>query len=117
MMNNEDKILSMLETMQTSINDLKQGQTKLEQGQAKLEQGQAKLEQDVQELKELKQDVRFVKDVMLRMEHDHGQMLKALSAGYQANYDLYECHDVKISDLENITERHDVEISALKMAK
>jgi len=43
--NNEEKILAMLENMQGDIQSLKQGQAKLEQGQAKLEQRQAELGQ------------------------------------------------------------------------
>jgi len=78
-MNNEDKILSILETlvikvdkleqnqtrMQSDVKDIKQsqsmlerGQIKLEQGQFKLEQGQAGLEQDVAEIKADVKDVK-----------------------------------------------------------
>jgi len=63
-MNNEDKILSMLENltasvklMQGDISELKQGQAKLEQGQAKLEQGQAKLEQGFAKLEKGQSDL------------------------------------------------------------
>ena len=40
-MKNEEKILSILEFMQSDIKSLKDGQANLEQGQANLEQGQA----------------------------------------------------------------------------
>ncbi|MFZ7104303.1 MAG: hypothetical protein ACOWWO_16830 [Peptococcaceae bacterium] len=51
-MNNEEKILSMLENLTSTVSTLVTKVDKLEQGQAKLEQGQAKLERDLKEVKE-----------------------------------------------------------------
>ncbi len=50
-MNNEEKILSILEIIQEDVSQLKAGQAKLEAGQAKLEAGQARLEGDITQLK------------------------------------------------------------------
>ena len=56
-MNNEEKILSALETLTATViqmdgrlDKLEQGQAKLEQGQAKLEQGQARLEAKIKDI-------------------------------------------------------------------
>ena len=57
-MNNEEKILSMLETIVADISVLKEGQAKLEEGQAKLEESQAKLEEGLDEVKQEIRDVQ-----------------------------------------------------------
>ena len=57
-MNNEEKILSLLETVVADVADLKQGQAKLEQGQAETNQRLDNLEKDV---KVIKEDVRFTR--------------------------------------------------------
>lgn len=79
-MNNEDRILSLLEKLVSEVTELKAGQAKLEAGQAKLEASQAKLEAGQAELEagqaELKGDI-------FRIEHTHGQKLDALFDGYK----------------------------------
>ena len=57
-MNNEEKILSILEAMQGDISELKAGQAKLEAGQAKLEAGQKQIRKDIHDIRfELKEGV------------------------------------------------------------
>ena len=50
-MSNEEKILSMLETLVSDVSELKQGQAKLEQGQEELKHEVSKLKQGQTELK------------------------------------------------------------------
>ena len=57
-MDNEEKILAVLEKMDARLDKLEQGQTKLEQGQAKLTQGQAKLGQAQAKLEQGQADLR-----------------------------------------------------------
>lgn len=57
-MNNEEKILALLETMQSDIADLKAGQAKLETGLAQLEAGQKRIRKDISAMQvELKSGV------------------------------------------------------------
>ena len=51
-MNNEDKILSLLEVIVTKVDTLEQGLTRVEQSQTKLEQSQARLEQNQAKLEQ-----------------------------------------------------------------
>jgi len=78
-MSNEDKILTILEQIQSEqkqtnqrLGKLEAGQSKLEAGQAKLEAGQANLEESVDRLHG---SVAFI-------ENDHGKKLGALLDGY-----------------------------------
>ena len=93
-MNNEERILSILEQMQTDISGLKEGQaetnqrlTKLEQGQAMLEQGQAMLEQGQSRLET---EVAEIKERVILIENDHGKRLGAIYDGYMLLHDKLE---------------------------
>jgi len=86
-MNNEERILTLLD-------ELKIGQARLEAGQAKLEgdvsaliYGQAKLEGDVSALiigqEKLESDLASINKTVTRIENEHGDKLDALFDGYQ----------------------------------
>ena len=92
-MNNEEKILSILEQLQ--------------QGQAKLEQGQAKLEQDV----------TFIRQTVAKIEYDHGQKLNLLFEGNAMNLEKGTQLAERLYALEKIVARHDSEIIALKASR
>ena len=114
-MNNEDRILLMLEKqsilleqMQGDISDLKQGQAetnqrldkletkvgKLEQGQAKLEQGQAKLEQGQAKLEQgqakLEKETTRIRQSVAQIEVSYGEKLGLLMDGQNLIYDKLE---------------------------
>ncbi|MDR1631237.1 MAG: hypothetical protein LBS36_13650 [Oscillospiraceae bacterium] len=80
-MNNEEKILFVLENLTAKVDKLEAGQAKLEAGQAKLEAGQAKLEAKVDRL-EQKNNQRFdtleqsVKDIDTKLETYSREILK-----------------------------------------
>ena len=122
--NNEEKILSLLETvvvkmdkLETDVSDLKQGQARLEadvtglkQGQAKLEEGQARLSADVSLLKE---DMTFVKDRVTIIEVEHGENLAALGDGYKMLYDISKDVRGDIASMHNKLDEHNAYINAL----
>lgn len=86
-MTNEEKILSLLESMQAEqrktnerLERLESGQsimnerlTAMEDSQARLESGQLKIESDLE----------FVRSSVVRIEQEHGKKLDALFDGYQ----------------------------------
>ena len=108
------QILNKLDNLVQGQSKLEQGQSKLEQGQSKLEQGQSKLEQG--QLK-LEQEVQSLKEITLRMEHDHGEKLQALFDGYAGNYEKIEQYEPRIAKLEAIVERLSIELRFLKASK
>ena len=106
-MNNEEKILTVLErqgailedlsatvgTLAVKVGKLEQGQAKLEQGQAKLEQGQAKLEQGQAKLEQsqakleqgqvaMQTDITEIKERVILMEQDNKKDHGAFYDGY-----------------------------------
>ena len=118
-MNNEERILSILESMQGNIEAM-QGDvsaingrlSKLDERVSKLEEGQARLEYEV----------GFVRSVSLRMEINHGQKLAALFDGYAANEDKPDEHTAilerledKIDRLDTVTGVHDLQLKRLSV--
>ena len=80
-MNNEEKILAILETMQADISDLKETQSSMQA-----------------DINGLREDVDSVKNAVLLMENVHGEKLDALFDGYNQVYDVaknIEHHIVK----------------------
>jgi len=92
-MNNEDKILTMLGT---------------------LVEGQLKTDKRLDNL-----EGRFdnLENILLRMEHDHGQKLQMLLDSHNANLKSHNILENRVTKLEAVTEKHSVEITALKLAK
>jgi hypothetical protein len=64
-MNNEEKILQMLEIIVADINDLKKGQASLEKRPIVLEKGQKQLQSDVSSIK---RDLKAVWSDILRID-------------------------------------------------
>lgn len=107
-MNNEEKILSLLETLASDmcavksdivgmksdisvlkfdvaiqkggIGSLKAEQAKLAASQARIEEGQDKLDSDLSSFKE---SLELVKSTVVGIENNHGMKLDALFDGYQ----------------------------------
>ena len=110
-MNNEEKILSMLET-------LVEGQKKLDTRVEKLEKGQKKLESDMGSLKEGQKKLEEGQlKLIVKVEHDHDQILKALSDAQVGYEDKQKIIETEVVQLKEITARHDIEIRALKQAR
>ncbi len=77
-MNNEEKILNLLEKVYIDLQE-----TKLD-------------------LKETKQDLKEVKKTVLHIENDHGQKLSALFDGYKQNSDKLDRIEAEVSKHEEI---------------
>jgi len=102
-MNNEDKILTILEQMQTDIRDLKQGQAKLEQGQAtmqidtnrrfdKLEMGLSRLERNQISMQS---DIRDLKQGQAELT----SLVHGIHAHQEEDYILLKAHEEKFRQL------------------
>ena len=74
-MNNEDKILALLEQMNVRHDRTDKILDILAEGQIRLEK----------ELSELKETVARIDNTVIRIENDHGKKLDALFDGYQQN--------------------------------
>ena len=96
-MNNEEKILELLERMQGDISDLKTGQAETNVRLDKMEANLAKLEADMVIVKE---DLRFTKDTAIIMENDYGDQLKGMWDAYSAVKDKLDEHSVTLSRIE-----------------
>ena len=66
---------------------------------------------------ELRNDLESTKDILLRMENDHGKKLQALFDAYDANMDSHNQTEGRVTKLEKITEKHSLEIAHLQLAK
>ena len=95
----------ILELMTRIYNDLKGGQ---EQLRTEMKAGQQQLQTEMQEgfsavnqkLSSLDKRLSFVEKSVIRIENDHGVMLKALFDGYQLNSE-------KLDRIEAEVARHD----------
>jgi len=109
-MNNEEKILSMLET-------LMQGQAKLEAGQTetnarldKLEDGQAKTNARLDRLEQKTDDLQLS---VARIELVHGQKLDGLADGYSMAYGIACETRSDVAAMKETIDMHDTYIKFL----
>ena len=109
-MNNEEKILSMLEVLVTKVDKLEQGQGKLEQGYSKLEQGLVKLEQGQESTN---QRLTRIAENVAKIEYEHGQSLAALHDGYQMLYEITVGMREDISVIKEKQDEHSLHINYL----
>ena len=80
-MNNEEKILSVLETINGRLENLEAGQAKLEAGQAKLEG-----------------DLTIVRGSVVRIENEHGKKLDALLEGHALLHEKLDRIEQRVSE-------------------
>lgn len=111
-MNNEDKILFLLEQMNKRLDNLEDGQSGLVQRLDKMDDRLDKVENELQ----------FVKNTTTRIELEQGKMLGLLYDGYLANTETLNEHTEALNRLENKVDKlstvqnvHDIEIK--KFAK
>jgi len=97
-MNNEEKILSILDTMVGQFGIMNDRLEKLEAGQANLEANMLELNHKVTNLEagqlrlesavaEHDADLEFIRGAVARIETDHGRKLDAVFDGYKQVYD------------------------------
>ena len=106
-MNNEAKILSILETLAGEMREVRQDISSLKQGQSKLEQGQSKLEKDLAE----------TKNILIRMEQDHGKKIQAALDGYTMLYDITKQTRDDVAKLKKTQEEQELHIKVLNSKK
>jgi chromosome segregation ATPase len=134
-MNNEEKILSLLESLVVSHRGLKEDVGILKEDVCILKEDVSILKEDVGILKEdvgiLKEDVSILKDevedlqesnvsirrILLKLENKHDDMLKALVDGQVVLEEHDRDHQRRISGLEDTVEKHTVELSGLRNAR
>jgi predicted nuclease with TOPRIM domain len=115
MMTNEEKILSMLDTVI-------HGQSETNQRLDKLEQDVSGLKQDVSDLKQSvvrieKQDISDLKQSVVRIENEHGQKLDAVFDGYKLLYDISSAIRSDVATLKSTQDKHDLHIKWLDASK
>ncbi len=123
-MNNEEKILALLEQMstrqdrtETLLEQLQQGQKALEQGQKALEQGQNAMQADISEMKtsvdNLEGRVAALQKDMTHHNHYVEPLLKSVKEGL----DGWQERNRQIDRLEQKVDSHDDRIWALEQLK
>ena len=119
-LNNEQKILEILTSIQQDISGLKQDVAGLKQDVAGLKQETAALRKDITILQEdvsgLKQESQFIKGVVVRIENVHGKKLDALFDGYSSNFDVISRYTPRLSALESKMDKLSFEVNFLKAA-
>jgi predicted nucleic acid-binding Zn-ribbon protein len=130
-MKNEEKILSILESMQSDIKSLKDGQVNLEQGQANLEQGQvltnsrletleqgqaitnSRLDEHYQILRALEHASTVHKADIDNLTHQ----VAGLSGGFKSIQKVQSEHTEQLERIENKVAGHDIKIEVLDRTK
>ena len=106
-MNGEEKILAILGRMDERLSGL-------ESGQARLEKDVAGLKTDVAGLKT---SVSLLSNAVSRLELIEVPKITAALDGLAADEEKLKDHEHRIISLEEMTERHVIEISVLKQAR
>jgi len=104
MMNNEDKILSILETLVVKVDGLETKVDNLETRFDTLETKVDKIEHDVQD----------VKHRIIVIEHDYGKRIDAALDGYSALYDISNEIRSDIRKIYSQQDRQDAHITILE---
>ncbi len=141
-MNNEEKILSILEAMQGSITTMQgsimtmrgnittmqgnittmQGDITTMQGDITTMQGDItkinnRLDMLESEQSEIAAAVKRIDRSVLLIENEHGRKIGALFDGYQASLDRDKAIEPRVTKLERTTDRLGLEMLALRQAK
>jgi len=95
-MNNEEKILSMLEALTAKVDNLDNAVGTLKQTVGSLEQ-----------------DAISIRQTTMKIEHEHGQKLTALLDGYKLLYDLSGEIRQDVAGLQSTQEKQDLNIKWL----
>ena len=116
-MNNEEKILFMLENLVQDVSEVKQSQAVLEREVGEVKNRQSMLQIAVDKFDRnqavMQKSLSETKNIVARIENDHGLHIKALHDGHAVMTDLgkeiradikdaLDVHDVHIKVLENI---------------
>jgi len=117
-MNNETKILSILEVMQEDLSGVKQDVSGLKQDVSELKQEMKDVKQDLKNLEQkvtyLSEDVDIVRLVVVKNEHELGNVQTILREGFYDNEKLAKNYEPRISTLEDTVDTRVVEVDFLK---
>jgi len=118
-MNNEEKILSILEKvdgrmekMEADIGELKAGQAEMRTDVERLELHMLKAQKDLRETKEFED---FVRDKMFYYEETESKRIQVAMDSAQYNQDGLNRQDRRVQSLERRADDHSNRISILEM--
>ena len=111
MMNNEEKILNILETLVADVAELKADNKELKAGFAELKADNKELKAGHTDLKSILEDTN--RRVVI-IENEHGKSLKALHDGYSLLYDRTEVMHNDILEIKSKLDEHDARITELE---
>lgn len=103
-MENENKILSLLETL---VNEQQKTANRLDNLESKFDNIESRFDN-------IEQEVQTVKAISLRIENDHGKHLKNLYDSHVSNLNKHQEYEPRITKLEDTVAHHSLEILALK---
>lgn len=113
-MNREQEILYALEKLDIRLD-------RIEVRLSAVEDGQAEIRTDITGLKdgqaEMKEDMAFTRHTVAKIEIEQGQILSAVIDGQVALEEQVQDHTQRIGKLEEITDKHGIELTVLRMAK
>ena len=110
-MNNEEKILQALTQMQGAISGIQGDVSGLKTDVSSLKEGQAKLEQ---RFDKLDSKMSNIDHAVIRIENQHGDMLRALFDGREIINDNMNIIKEEIEYLKTISDRNDMSITMLE---
>jgi len=112
-MNNEEKILAMLEKLERGQLELRGEISVLKEKETA---SNGKMDLVILQMKQLSQDIEVTKCSALTTEHDHYPRIQAALDGFATATEHNEWQDQRIQAVEETVQRHDIEIFALKEA-
>ncbi|MDR1736822.1 MAG: hypothetical protein LBR85_08165 [Oscillospiraceae bacterium] len=119
-MNNEEKILGLLETLAKDVTDLKSDVSSLKSDVSSLKSDVSSLKSDVSSLKvgQAKADdfISFARNSMYIMQHEQLPGIKGVMESYDGHTERLEKHDRRIFKLENLVEDHSTRVWVLEQA-
>lgn len=99
-MNNEEKILGLLEKIYIDLHDTKQD---LRDTKKNFQETNDSLRAEMQKgFEAVNLELQEVKNAIVRIENDHGQKLSALFDGYKQNSDKLDRIEVEVAKHEEI---------------
>ena len=120
-MNNDEKILGILEQMHGRFDKIEEGQASMQADIAGLKEGQASMQADISSLKEgqaeLREDVAINRSLLARMEIEQGKKLQAIIDAQICHEENHRRHELRIVKLEKAVDLLDTKVVSLQAAK
>jgi chromosome segregation ATPase len=113
-MDNEVKILGILEQMQGRLDRIEEGQEELKENQKELQENQKVLQENQKGLQEA---VALYRSMLARMEIEHGKKLQAIIDAQVGYEQTYMQHEPRIVKLETKVDQLDTEVRSIRAAR